>query len=198
MHDGLRLCMFHLFPVLSILTIVFNKPVLILLWKQNTYFFLNGAYTEWKSHLQDNPGNRVLVIVILGLFIVDNMLKYGSATCPLLKRKLVSFQEKNRNLGQKGKNIVRIIYKRMNKRRFTVVSMQSTEFILVLSFINYCALAGVAQWIEHWPVNQRVSSSIPSQGTCLGGRPGPQLRACERQPHIGVPLLLFLPPFSSL
>ena len=24
------------------------------------------------------------------------------------------------------------------------------------------ALAGVAQWIEHWPVNQRVASSIPS------------------------------------
>ena len=35
-------------------------------------------------------------------------------------------------------------------------------------------LAGVAQWIEHWPVNQRVLNSIPSQGTCLGCRPGPQ------------------------
>ena len=30
------------------------------------------------------------------------------------------------------------------------------------------ALAGVAQWIECQPVNQRVASSIPSQGTCLG------------------------------
>ena len=29
-------------------------------------------------------------------------------------------------------------------------------------------LAGVAQWTEHGPVNQRVSGSIPSQGTCLG------------------------------
>ena len=36
------------------------------------------------------------------------------------------------------------------------------------------ALAGVARWIEHQPVNQRVASSIPSQGTCLGCRPGPQ------------------------
>ena len=36
------------------------------------------------------------------------------------------------------------------------------------------ALAGVAQWIEHWSVNQRVTSSIPSQGTCLGCRPGPE------------------------
>ena len=36
------------------------------------------------------------------------------------------------------------------------------------------ALAGVAQWIERWPANQRVASSIPSQGTCLGCWPGPQ------------------------
>ena len=32
----------------------------------------------------------------------------------------------------------------------------------------------VAQWIEHQPTNQRVASSIPIQGTCLGCRPGPQ------------------------
>ena len=32
----------------------------------------------------------------------------------------------------------------------------------------YIALAGVAQWIECRPENQRVASSIPSQGTCLG------------------------------
>ena len=36
------------------------------------------------------------------------------------------------------------------------------------------ALAGVAQWIECKPVNQRVAGSIPSQGTCLGFGPGPQ------------------------
>ena len=35
-------------------------------------------------------------------------------------------------------------------------------------------LAGVAQWIEHQSVNQRVSRLIPSQGTCLGCGPGPQ------------------------
>ena len=34
------------------------------------------------------------------------------------------------------------------------------------------ALAGVAQWTERWPVNQRGTGSIPSQGTCLGCRPG--------------------------
>ena len=31
-----------------------------------------------------------------------------------------------------------------------------------------CALAGVAQGTECWPVNQKVAGSIPSQGTCLG------------------------------
>ena len=36
------------------------------------------------------------------------------------------------------------------------------------------ALAGVAQWIERGPANQRVAGSIPSQGTCLGCEPGPQ------------------------
>ena len=33
-------------------------------------------------------------------------------------------------------------------------------------------LAGVAQWIERWPEKQRVTSSIPSQDTCLGCGPG--------------------------
>ena len=36
------------------------------------------------------------------------------------------------------------------------------------------ALAGVAQWIEHRPANQRVTGSILSWGTCLGWGPGPQ------------------------
>ena len=36
------------------------------------------------------------------------------------------------------------------------------------------ALAGVARWIECWPENKRVTSSIPSQGTYLGCGPGPQ------------------------
>ena len=53
------------------------------------------------------------------------------------------------------------------------------------------ALAGVAQWIEHQPANQRVASLIPSQGTCLGCGPGPWLRACERQL-----IDVSLPPFT--
>ena len=43
-------------------------------------------------------------------------------------------------------------------------------------------LAGVAQWTECRSANQRVASSVPGQGTCLGFRPGPQLWGCERQP----------------
>ena len=39
---------------------------------------------------------------------------------------------------------------------------------------RFIALAGVAQWIERGPANQRVAGWIPSQGTCLGCRPGPQ------------------------
>ena len=57
----------------------------------------------------------------------------------------------------------------------------------------YCfALAGVAQWIEHQSANQRVTSPIPSQGTCLGCGPGPQCRVCGRHPHIDVSLPLFI------
>ena len=58
--------------------------------------------------------------------------------------------------------------------------------------VLYSALAGVAQWIECHPVNQRVTSSISSHSTRLGCRPGPQLGVCEGQPNINVSLLLFL------
>ena len=60
------------------------------------------------------------------------------------------------------------------------------------------ALAGVAQWTECWPVNQRVTDLIPSQGTCLGCGPGPQYEVHEGQPHTDVSLPLFLLPFPSL
>ena len=59
------------------------------------------------------------------------------------------------------------------------------------------ALAGVGQWIEHQPVNPKVTSSIPGQGPCLGCGLGPQLGVCGRQP-IDISLPLFLSPFLSL
>ena len=61
--------------------------------------------------------------------------------------------------------------------------------------LKYLALAGVAQWIERLPVNQRVIGSIPSQGTCLGYGPRPQWGTCERHPHIDAFLPLFPPLF---
>ena len=52
------------------------------------------------------------------------------------------------------------------------------------------APADVAQWIECHPANQRVARSIPSQGTCLGCRPGPQWETPESQPHTDTSLPL--------
>ena len=60
------------------------------------------------------------------------------------------------------------------------------------------ALAHVALWIEHRLVNQKATSSIPSQGTCLGCGSGPRWGMREKQPHIDVSLPLFLLPFPSL
>ena len=65
------------------------------------------------------------------------------------------------------------------------------------------ALAGIAEWIECWPLNRRVTGSIPSQGTWLGCRPGPQLGHVKGN-HLmyllqaDVSLPLFLPLFPSL
>ena len=38
-------------------------------------------------------------------------------------------------------------------------------------------LDDVAQWIEYWPVNPKVASSIPSQGICLGCGSSPKVGA---------------------
>ena len=46
-------------------------------------------------------------------------------------------------------------------------------------------LADVAQCVGcHHPENQKVASLIPSQGTCLGFKPGPQMRVSKRQPVV--------------
>ena len=64
--------------------------------------------------------------------------------------------------------------------------------------LNANTLAGVAQWIECWPESNKVAGLIPSQGTCLGCRPGPQKGVCKRQPHTDVSLSSSLPsPLSK-
>ena len=63
----------------------------------------------------------------------------------------------------------------------------------------FLALAGVAQCIEYWLLDQKVTGSTPSQGTCLGCRPGPQLGACERQLiDVSSPISMFLSLSFSL
>ena len=48
------------------------------------------------------------------------------------------------------------------------------------SELTKITLTGVAQWAEHCPAKEEVTSSIPYQGTCLPGwQVGPQLVACE-------------------
>ena len=71
----------------------------------------------------------------------------------------------------------KLIYKAQHQKQFNLKN-------------DSLALAGVAQWVECQLLNQRVTGSIPSQGTCLGFRPDTQLGACEKQPHIGVSLPL--------
>ena len=67
-------------------------------------------------------------------------------------------------------------------------------------FLNllFLAPAGVAQWTEHWPANQRVTSLIPSQGTGLGCGSGQQSSGGHmRGNHTLMFLSLFLLPLSK-
>ena len=97
-----------------------------------------------------------------------------------------------------------MILPRLKDRRWThkKTLMKEIKDVLYVKYISikkyWGALAGVAQWIECRPMNQGVSSSIPSQGTCLGCGPGPQEGERERRPHIDVSVPLFFPPFPSL
>ena len=59
---------------------------------------------------------------------------------------------------------------------------------IILNFLSFKSiyfktsnLAGMAQSTELQTVNLTVAGSIPSQGTCLGCRPGSQVGVCERQ-----------------
>ena len=80
---------------------------------------------------------------------------------------------------------------------FSFLYLISSFLPLWLDNIVNIAMAGVAQWIEQQPANERVTSWIPCQGTRLGCRPGPQLWARERQTYADVPLLHFLLSLNS-
>ena len=74
------------------------------------------------------------------------------------------------------------------------VNLQSYYYNYNESKILITALAGVVQWIDCWPANQKVAGLIPSQGTCLGCRPGLQWGVLKGQPHTGVSLPHFSLP----
>ena len=52
--------------------------------------------------------------------------------------------------------------------------VESGEFFFTQNFFCF-ALAGVTQLVGRPPVKQKVASSIPGQGICLGYGPGPLL-----------------------
>ena len=89
------------------------------------------------------------------------------------------------------------------KMQTTVIEQQfkkvfKLKIIIIKEKKKEGSLAGVAQWIECLPADQRVTGSIPSQGTCLGCRLGPQKGVHKRQPHIDISLRFFLPsPLSK-
>ena len=60
-------------------------------------------------------------------------------------------------------------------------------------------LAGAAQWTGYQPGNRKVTGAIPSEGTCLGCSPDPQLEASKRQPiDVSLTYQLFLSLCSFL
>ena len=88
-----------------------------------------------------------------------------------------------------------ILRKKNKVGGITILDIKLYYNITIIKAVWYWSLADVAQWIEC--PNQRITCLIPSQGTCLGFRKGPQQGVCSRQPHIDVslplsPLLLFL------
>ena len=61
------------------------------------------------------------------------------------------------------------------KRKSSKLGLKG-NFLIVIKDVYKAptaALAGVALWTECQPMNQKIACLIPSQGTCLGCRPGP-------------------------
>ena len=88
--------------------------------------------------------------------------------------------EHTSKLVRKLKSTCSDLQQKIWRRSFTVLlsveqtlnsyHIEGTELDSVFK-ITMIALAGVAKWIERQPLNQRVTSSLPSQGTCLSCRP---------------------------
>ena len=108
-------------------------------------------------------------------------------------------------MGQR-RNLKRNKYFDLNENEYTIYQnvWDKAKAVLRGKFVNAyirkeeSALAGVAQWVEPHPENQKVTSLIPSQGTSLSCSPGPHLWACIRQLHIRVPFPFLLSLFPYL
>ena len=63
-----------------------------------------------------------------------------------------------------------ILYKKTQYIQSTIKQIQKDMYLYLIrsQYIKYTALAGVAQWIEHQPVNRRVAGLIPSLGHIPG------------------------------
>ena len=66
--------------------------------------------------------------------------------------------------------VIFFLFDNLREKRSVPLTKQSGTAYFTNS---YGALAGVTQWIECQPANQRVAGLIPSHGTCLGCGPGP-------------------------
>ena len=87
----------------------------------------------------------------------------------------------------------------MRKQSSLVFTSKGCQGLLVPTMqlkLMHLTLAGVAQWIECRPVNQRVIGLIPSQVTCLDCRPGSPVRGMGGNHTLIFLSLSFSLPFS--
>ena len=129
--------------------------------------------------------------------MLTELVEYGHKLDEEMKAMLSEIKENVQGTNSDGKETGTQINSLDQEEEINISPEQNEE-----TRIQKNALADVAQWIEHWPVNQKVTGLIPSQGTCLGHRPDPGWGAVRGSQmiflsHINVSLPLFLPPFPS-